>query len=215
MREKTPSREPAGLPFAAILPALLVSLALAGIGVSGAGLPASRWVSLSPLVFASLPWATLIILREPVASLGYSGERALARFGWGMLAGALWRAASLALNAAWEARLDRLGAGPADWLTALVWVPFVEETYYRGFLGLGLRPRCGRLGAVVIQAVLFTLHPLHWTQGPPHIVGIFAFGLLAGALVVRTGSIWPAWGAHALANAIPLALAQISAQAAP
>ena len=200
---------PPGMSFAAIAPGLVIAVGLDLIALAGWSEKQAALVRLSPLVLVGLPWVTLLVLRRSPAALGYIRHRAVARFGWGVLAGALWRGASLALNLWWAEAPDRLGAGLWDWLGGLIWVPFVEETFYRGYLGLGLQKRCGRLGAVVLQALLFTLHPVHWSQGFPHLVSVFGFGLLAGALVARTGSIWPAWGAHAMANVLPAALTEV------
>jgi membrane protease YdiL (CAAX protease family) len=72
-----------------------------------------------------------------------------------------------------------------------------------------LTTRVGRWKAIISQAVLFSLHPGHWAQGWPHLASILGFGLLAGWLVERRGSIWAAWGAHGFANVLPEILRSI------
>jgi membrane protease YdiL (CAAX protease family) len=51
---------------------------------------------------------------------------------------------------------------------------------------------------------------VHWAQGWLHLVSIFGFGLLAGWLVVKRGSVWSAWGAHAFANLLPSIIVQFA-----
>jgi membrane protease YdiL (CAAX protease family) len=83
---------------------------------------------------------------------------------------------------------------------------WIEETFFRGYLGRGLAGQWGFWPSLLIQSMLFAFHPVHWAQGWPHWISIFGFGCLAGWLVERRQSIWSAWGAHAFANLIPVAL---------
>lgn len=193
------------LPLRAVLPGLIGIVLIDLAAVAGLW-PGAGWVPpAAAIAMAILPWATLLVLRRPPAALGYTRRRAVAEYGWGAVAGGLWRGASIALHLGWGGLGLAPGAGAL--LGALVWVPLVEETFYRGYLGRALVPHLGRAGAVLAQAVLFTLHPVHWSQGLPALLSIFAFGLLAGALVEWRRSIWPAWGAHGLANLLALLLA--------
>lgn len=194
--------DPQGLSLPAILPGLLFALGVGLLSVCGWHPVASPWGLALSLVMATLPWATVLVLRHPISALGYTGRRALARYGWGMVTGAAWRGLSMLLNLHWAAGWPLAStAGPL--LQGFVVIPLVEETFFRGYLGLGLRPRLGWAGAVVVQAVLFTLLPGHWGQGVPGVIGVLVFGLLSGALVAKTGSVWAAWGAHGLANVLP------------
>lgn len=193
------------LPLRAVLPGL-IGIALIDLAAVSGRWPAAGWLPPAAVVaMAVLPWATLLVLRRSPSALGYTRRRALAEYGWGAVAGGLWRGASLALHLGWGALGAPPGAGAL--LSALVLIPLVEETFYRGYLGRALVPRLGRAGAIVAQAVLFTLHPVHWSQGLPALFSILGFGLLAGALVEWRRSLWPAWGAHGLANLIALLLA--------
>ncbi len=197
------------LPPAAAVPGLALAIGLDLIAIAGMSDRLTVIVRLAPALLIAVPWIALLVWHRLPAALGYVRRRAALRFGWGVLAGALWRGASMALNLWWAAAPDRLGAGIGDWLGGLVWVPFVEETFFRGYLGPALEPRFGRLRSILLQAALFTLLPVHWAQGFPHLIGIFGFGVVAGTLVARTGSIWPAWGAHAMANVLPSLLAGV------
>jgi membrane protease YdiL (CAAX protease family) len=103
-----------------------------------------------------------------------------------------------------------LGSNPAvgipQFFGALIWIPFVEETFFRGYLGRALSASFGMWPGVLIQAVLFTLQPVHWQQGLFALVSIFGFGVIAGWLDHRFNSIWAPWGAHALANLLAILL---------
>ncbi len=75
-----------------------------------------------------------------------------------------------------------------------------EEFFFRGYLLQAFQtlvPRTPWFG-VVCSALLFAL--FHGTQNLPLFLDRFAFGLLAGALVVRTGGLEAAIGAHVVNN---------------
>ncbi len=93
-------------------------------------------------------------------------------------------------------RLDR--AGPALFAVALfqtvVLAPLAEELFYRGAMFGWLRDRRTVGAAIVVTSTLFTLqHPMPalWPLA-------FAFGVVAGWLRERTGSITPFLAMHAL-----------------
>ena len=153
-----------------------------------------------------LPWVTLLITRRSPAVFGYTRERAVARYGWGMVAGGVWRGLSMGFNILMLRPPVSLGSTWTQLISSLILVPFVEETFYRGYLGRSLAVKLGRWPGIIIQAGLFTLYPLHSNQGWPAVVSIFGFGILSGWLVERTGSIWIGWGAHGFANILPALL---------
>ena len=75
-----------------------------------------------------------------------------------------------------------------------------EEFFFRGYLLQAfqtLAPRAPWFG-VVCSAALFAL--FHGTQNAPLFLDRFAFGLLAGVLVVRTGGLEAGIGAHVVNN---------------
>ncbi|HUQ41854.1 MAG TPA: ABC transporter permease subunit/CPBP intramembrane protease [Candidatus Limnocylindrales bacterium] len=76
-----------------------------------------------------------------------------------------------------------------------------EETLFRGAILQSLRPAFGR-GAIVLTALGFALmHFDPWRLAPT-----FLLGIVAGALVVRTGSIWTAMIFHFVNNALAIGL---------
>jgi membrane protease YdiL (CAAX protease family) len=162
------------------------------------------------LILAVIPWITLLVLRVSPALLGFTRKGALAMFGWGMLAGAVWRGISLGINTLWVVGATRLSNGAAAWVTGVALVPTIEEIFFRGYLGRTLVSSLGRFWGIVLQAILFSLHPGHWVQGWPHLISIFGFGLLAGWLVSTRGGLWSALGAHAFANALPAMLHMVT-----
>lgn len=205
-RPAAPESRAEPLPMRAVLPGLVFVVVLDLATVAGwlprCGVLAVAW----PWVLAALPWITLVVLRASPETLGYTRRRAVLDYGWGLVAGGVWRGLSLALNLAVASGADVLGWPGTLW-AGLMWVPLVEETFFRGYLGRALVRRLGPFVGIVVQAVLFTLTPVHWAQGGLHLISILAFGLLAGWLTKARRSLWSAWGAHGFANVLPLLLA--------
>ena len=95
------------------------------------------------------------------------------------------------------------GDGAYILLTAIalgVWVPFVEEVFFRGFLFAGLAVRYGLLVGVVLSAALFAL--VHFSVAT--IIPIFVTGVLFAFVYHTTGSIWIPMAAHSAQNLIAL-----------
>jgi len=197
------------LPPLALLPGLLLVLTLDTLTLLGKANSQGWLNALTPWLYACVPLFVLVTWKRSWRVYGCVRERALLDLGWGMLWGAGWRALSLLVNAAllWG-RLLSLHGG--DFLSIIVLIPFLEEFFFRGYLSRGLCAVIGRWPGIFLQALLFTLLPAHWTQGLPHVVGIFIFGVLAGWLVERRGAIWSAFGAHSFANALPTLILLVS-----
>ena len=83
-------------------------------------------------------------------------------------------------------------------VAVVVVAPFVEELYFRGLLLRALWGRMGRVGTVVLSAVLFGLAHVQLLQLPALVV----FGLVAGTLVVATKRLAPAMWAHVAFNGV-------------
>jgi membrane protease YdiL (CAAX protease family) len=85
------------------------------------------------------------------------------------------------------------------WIVGLVLAPFVEETFFRGFLLRGIsQSRLGEIGAVMVTAILWAL--LHTDRTWIGVIGIVIFGLLLGFVRVRTRSTAVPMGIHLVYN---------------
>lgn len=160
-------------------------------------------------LFFGLTWVALQALGfAPGPSLGLSGFRpapALAGVAFGLVNHFAW-----ALPLMWlahqvlpRALIEKFDAAqvfarPTPFETLAVTVgaalvaPLCEEVFFRGFLQQGLRQRLEAPRAVVVTALIFTAFHLE----PVGFVARFQLGVLFGLLAWRTGSLWPAIGAH-------------------
>ncbi|MEJ6398525.1 CPBP family intramembrane glutamic endopeptidase [Yoonia sp. 208BN28-4] len=93
------------------------------------------------------------------------------------------------------------------WMACLVaiLVGFFEELLFRGVVLQALLTRMNGGLAVIIAAIIFGLfHYVNWVSGQPlgvttmQVLGAMAIGLLFGAFVLWTGSIWPSIFLHGL-----------------
>jgi membrane protease YdiL (CAAX protease family) len=195
--------------FRGALPGLAFVLVLEatywfGGSAARAWLLAHTWSWLIP--FVGIPVGYLLASRQAFGALGYHRRLGLNWYARGFALGALWRLVDVAANYWWVFRLSSPGR-PASLagtlLSALVVVPLLEETFFRGYLQPGLAARWGPFVAVLVQTLLFAFHPLHAVQGWSALPSIFLFGLLAGFLYGYSQSIWSVWGAHGAGNVLP------------
>jgi membrane protease YdiL (CAAX protease family) len=198
------NREEEYLPLRAVIPGLILILLVDLLALSKVW-PVSGSVNLVlSLVLFLLPWVTLVVTRNSILTLGYHRKQIIRVFGWGMVAGGTWRIVSMLINI-WGIHL---GEQNLIWISqifgAIVWVPLVEETFFRGYLGRALAGSIGIWPGILAQALLFTFQPVHLSQGALALASVFGFGVLAGWIQKRFNSIWSAWGAHAFANILPL-----------
>jgi membrane protease YdiL (CAAX protease family) len=81
-------------------------------------------------------------------------------------------------------------------LVGLVLVPF-EEWFFRGVVLQHLSRLTGRLFALILSSALFSI-----AHGTLTAFGArFAYGVVLGAVYLRTGSLWPSMVAHYATNA--------------
>jgi uncharacterized protein len=125
-------------------------------------------------------------------------------------ADALMALESLLLPARWVAEFDltrffesgsllfrlSLAAGAA------LLAPFCEEVAFRGYILTSLRTRYSPRVAILGSAVLFALMHLD----PVRLLALVALGGVYGWLSFRAGSVWPSILAHAVNNALGVAL---------
>ena len=96
-------------------------------------------------------------------------------------------------------RRQQLFSGIAGALNACIFGPIIEEICFRGLvLGALLKTRCSPWVAILISAVAFGL--VHGLWAP--FVTATLFGLLAGWLYWRTGSIIPGLIIHIANNSL-------------
>jgi membrane protease YdiL (CAAX protease family) len=87
-------------------------------------------------------------------------------------------------------------------LIIVLWGPFTEEVFFRGFLLAALIPAFGAIRAVVISSLIFAAaHMMLSTMLP-----LFVTGLLLSWLYVKTRSIWPPLTAHAAQNLLAVSI---------
>ena len=100
-----------------------------------------------------------------------------------------------------DEQVDILGTGINLYLNSLiavVWGPFTEEVFFRGFLVAGLVSVLGESKAAAVGALVFAAaHVLLSTLIP-----IFFLGLILSWLFIRTRSVWPPFVAHSIWNLI-------------
>ena len=164
-------------------------------------------------LFLALPLADMWAGRWSPALLGYRRDGWWRYYLWGIAAGAVWRLLDVLVSVGILGTGSRPGGsviiGWGAWLlNGLVLVPLLEETFFRGYLQAGLAQHMHPWLAILLQSVLFTLHPWHAGQGWVHLPTIFLFGVLTGWLRWRTNSMGGPWGAHGMANVLPEALAR-------
>jgi membrane protease YdiL (CAAX protease family) len=106
--------------------------------------------------------------------------------------------------------LDEYSRRPWGWLPlvalAVVLAPVTEEVAFRGWMQRRLEASWGVRAAVIGSSVIFALAHAQ-TLGLPN---RFAFGVAAGFLVVRTGSVWLGMALHAANNLLISLLAGVS-----
>ncbi len=96
--------------------------------------------------------------------------------------------------------------GQSDvWRDLSIWWPlyvaqFVAvETFFRGFLVLGLAPRIGRL-SILVATVPYLM--IHFVKPPVEALASIVGGLVMGTLAYRTKSVWWGVGLHVAVAAL-------------
>jgi membrane protease YdiL (CAAX protease family) len=105
------------------------------------------------------------------------------------------------------ATIEAAGAasGTLGFLTALTFSivnPIFEETFVCGYIISALRERSEPWTAINVSVAIRLLYHLY--QGPAAAIGIVPFGLILAYWYARSGRLWPAITAHAVANLLDL-----------
>jgi len=85
------------------------------------------------------------------------------------------------------------------WVAAVIFAPVFEETFFRGFLFVGLRQsRIGVPGTIGLTALVWAL--MHPQYGAYEIGTIFVLGIALGIARHKTGSLWSPLLMHVFFN---------------
>jgi len=85
-------------------------------------------------------------------------------------------------------------------LVGVVFAPFVEEIFFRGFLFQGFRQKYGWVRAMLLSSAIFAAAHLD----PASLIPTFILGLVLAYLFHRSNSVWPGIILHFLVNAFGL-----------
>jgi len=203
--------------FDAVLLSMTVAVGFFVVGTvvgSRVGVLPSLWASQVGVFFLIPVVVVALRCRRPADVLGWRRPQGKALFpllivgGWPAIA-ALGEWLGRTLFTVDESLIEQMKVlaksldGQPEWLlfVSLAVLPAVcEETAFRGaLLSAAKRPWVG----VVVVAVLFAASHGALVRAPI----TFGVGVLAGALRVSTGSLWPAVGLHVLHNGFALVLA--------
>ncbi len=98
---------------------------------------------------------------------------------------------------------------PLLWLAVVLFAPFFEEAFFRGFLFAGLEhSRLGAVGTVLLTS--FVWASLHFQYNLIGMATIVILGLVLGTVRFKTHSLWPTILIHAFWNAAALMATAVS-----
>jgi len=87
--------------------------------------------------------------------------------------------------------------------TIVLWVPFVEELFFRGFLLTYWIPKYGRVRSILLVSLVFMFAHSH----PGLYFPVFMSSVLISYLFIKTKSLWPAFLSHAALNLLVVIVA--------
>ena len=85
-----------------------------------------------------------------------------------------------------------------SFIALVLWTPFTEELFFRGFIYQGFSQTFGDSKAILLSAGIFSL--FHILAGPGVLIPIFVSGLALAFLYHKTGSLWPCIIVHSIQN---------------
>lgn len=205
----------------AVEPTVAVGIVLAAIGsylVAAAVVPARLWFVAAQVAMAVVAGAAVGIVHRPrpLAALGLRGAR-LRFFVAGIAVGATawylnaalvnWLFAKLGLPREQAVHLQELVDRPPLWQALAMFAvlaPVCEEIVFRGVLARSIGRRTSLFAAAAISAAVFSAYHLSLVQAVPTLT----LGLVLAVIAVRADSIAPAIVAHALNNALVIAVSR-------
>ena len=209
------SRAPAVEPRVA---AGIVLGAAASYLVAGQVAPAGVGFVVAQLTMAGVAGVAVVIVHRgrPLAALGLRGARlrffvaaiAVGATAWYLNASLSdWLFANLALTREQAVHLQELvDRPPLGWAIAMfAMLPAVcEEIVFRGVLARSLGRRTSLIAAAVISGVVFAAYHLSLVQA----LSTLSLGMLLAVIAIRADSIAPSMVAHALNNALVIAVSR-------
>jgi sodium transport system permease protein len=205
----------------AVEPRVAAGIVLAAIGsylVAAAVVPTRWWFVAAQLALAVVAGAAVGIVHRPrpLAALGLRGARvrffaaaiAVGATAWYLNAGLVeWLFAKLALPREQAIHLQQLVDRPPLWraLAMFAVLPAVcEEIVFRGVLARSIGRRTSLIAAAAISAAVFSAYHLSLVQALPTLT----LGMMLAVIAIRADSIAPAIVAHALNNALAIAVSR-------
>jgi membrane protease YdiL (CAAX protease family) len=93
---------------------------------------------------------------------------------------------------------------PALWIATVIFAPAFEESFFRGFLFVGLKQsRVGPAGAIALTSIIFA--SLHAFQYDVYgVVTVLVLGIAFGLVRLVTGSLWSTLILHSVWNLISM-----------
>lgn len=201
-----------------LLDAVIAAIAAVALLIAGGGLMLSiggAGVAIAQVVFVAGPVVVLALRRGGALSrLGVRNPGSSAVIGAVLIGASLWFLTLwliAPLSQMWfdTSDLQELEAAAVSlpvpvMLLCFALAPAVcEELLFRAALARSLMPHVGRVGAVLISAVLFA----GFHASAVRLLPTLFIGLALGAVCVRTRSVIPAMIVHALNNGIALSIA--------
>ena len=93
-------------------------------------------------------------------------------------------------------------------LVGVIFAPFVEELFFRGFLFQGFRQKYGWIAGAFLSSIIFGLAHLDLVAFIPTSI----LGFLLAYMYHRSNSVWPGIILHVLVNALGLCAAYAATQ---
>jgi membrane protease YdiL (CAAX protease family) len=91
------------------------------------------------------------------------------------------------------------------WLAVVICAPVFEESFFRGFLFVGLKKsRIGSVGTIALTALLWAL--LHVQYDVYVMSTIVVLGIILGIVRLKTGSLWGPLLIHSFWNLLAMAM---------